>query len=390
MGEKDQLTLEEMRRYSRQLILPGVGPAGQKKLKAARVLIVGLGGLGSPVALYLAAAGVGALGLVDFDLVDESNLQRQIIHAPGSVGLAKVESARIRLSETNPDVEIVAYPERFTSDRAMQIAASFDVIVDCSDNFPGRYLCNDVAVLLGKPLVYGSIFQFEGQASVFGLANGPCYRCVFPNPPPPHTVPTCSEGGVLCVLPGLIGLIQATETVKLILAMGEPLSGTLLLYDALSMSFERIRIKKNPHCAICSPERTITKLLDDATLCCGKSDASVEDGADASWEVQPSRLAEELAQMNSPSPTRLIDVREPEEWELVHLPGAELIPLAALPGRMAELSPEENLVLYCKKDWRAQEALYFLRANGYRKVRRLNGGLDAWAAEVDPSLPAYW
>jgi sulfur-carrier protein adenylyltransferase/sulfurtransferase len=264
-----ELTPAELRRYSRQLILPGVGLAGQKKLKAARVLIVGLGGLGSPVALYLAGAGIGTLGLVDFDTVDESNLQRQILHTPAGIGMPKVESARRRLEETNPDIRVRTFPTRFAPDNALDIAQEFDLLVDCSDTFPGRYLCNDVAVLLGKPDVYGSVYQYEGRATVFGLPDGPCYRCVFPTPPPPGAAPATAEGGVLGVVAGLIGLIQATETIKWILGLGEPLRGSMQIYDAAAMTMEKILLRKNPHCAICSAERTLHHLMDYDKFCGG-------------------------------------------------------------------------------------------------------------------------
>jgi sulfur-carrier protein adenylyltransferase/sulfurtransferase len=378
-----ELSREEMRRYSRHLILPDFGLAGQKKLKAARVLIIGAGGLGSPVALYLAAAGVGTLGLVDFDRVDDTNLQRQVLHGTASVGQLKVDSARARLLDLNPHIDVVTYAEPFTSANALEIARPYDVIVDGTDNFPNRYLSNDVCVLLGKPNIYGSVFRYEGQAAVFCQKDGPCYRCLFPEPPPPHSVPSCAEGGVLGVLPGLIGMVQATETLKVLLGLGQTLSGYLMVYDALTMTFEKIQIKKNPKCVICSDHPSLDHLIDYDQFC-GFPGRKVEAEADNVTAVE---LAARLA-AGGPR-LRLIDVREPQEWDFAHIAGAELIPFDQLQDRMGELNPEDEIVVYCRHDRRAIDALDLLRAFDFKNVRKLRGGLEAWAREVDPNLPTY-
>ncbi|MCX8062604.1 MAG: molybdopterin-synthase adenylyltransferase MoeB [Anaerolineales bacterium] len=380
------LSHEEILRYSRHLLIPEVGLEGQRKLKAASILVIGTGGLGSPVSLYLAAAGVGHIGLVDYDVVDASNLQRQVIHGTASVGELKVESARRRMLDLNPGIEVEVYNEPFTSENAMRIAAGYDVIIDGTDNFPTRYLSNDVCVLLGKPNVYGSIFRFEGQASVFDARRGPCYRCLFPEPPPPGMVPTCAEGGVLGVLPGTIGTIQATEALKLVLGIGEPLIGRLLLYNALDMSFDFVNLKKNPKCKICSPEPEITELIDYEAFCGVPGHDHEEGSAGKEWDITATELAEKL---KNGIPLRLIDVREPHELEISQIPGAQLIPLGQLASRLSELDSAEEIVLFCKAGTRSARALEVLLSAGFRKVKNLKGGINAWAQEVDPSLPIY-
>lgn len=380
------LSHEEILRYSRHLLIPEVGLEGQRKLKAASILVIGTGGLGSPVSLYLAAAGVGHIGLVDYDVVDESNLQRQVIHGTDSLGELKVESARRRMLDLNPEIEVEVYNEPFTSANAMRIAAQYDVIVDGTDNFPTRYLSNDVCVLLGKPNVYGSIFRFEGQASVFDARHGPCYRCLFPEPPPPGMVPSCAEGGVLGVLPGTIGTIQATEALKLVLGIGETLIGRLLLYNALDMTFDFVKLRKNPHCKICGSAPEITELIDYEAFC-GVPGHHLEDGsAGDEWDITAADLARRLKAGNH---LRLIDVREPHELEISRIEGAELIPLGQLAGRLSELDSAEEIVLFCKAGTRSARALEVLVSAGFRKVKNLKGGINAWAREVDPSLPIY-
>ncbi|MGQ0605215.1 MAG: molybdopterin-synthase adenylyltransferase MoeB [Anaerolineales bacterium] len=380
-----ELSHEEIQRYSRHLIMPEVGLSGQKKLKAASVLLIGTGGLGSPLAIYLAAAGIGKIGLVDYDVVDRTNLHRQVIHGTSSVGQLKVESAKARMLDINPDIEVVTYNESFTSDNALRIAADYDVIVDGTDNFPTRYLVNDVCVLLGKPNVYGSIFRFEGQASVFYAKEGPCYRCLFPEPPPPGLVPSCAEGGVLGILPGTIGTIQATEVIKLILGIGTSLIGKLMLYDALAMSFDEVKLRKNPHCAICGPNPTVTKLIDYEEFC-GVPGHDHEAEQATSWDITPQQLAERIQHGEH---VKIIDVREPHEWDISHIEGAQLIPLGALAAHMNELDSAEDIVLQCKTGGRSMKALELLRTAGFRKLKNLKGGINAWAREVDTSLPTY-
>lgn len=380
------LSHEEILRYSRHLLIPEVGLEGQRKLKAASILVIGTGGLGSPVALYLAAAGVGHIGLVDYDVVDSSNLQRQVIHGTASVGELKVESARRRMLDLNPGIEVEVYNEPFTSENAMRIAAPYDVIIDGTDNFPTRYLSNDVCVLLGKPNVYGSIFRFEGQASVFDARRGPCYRCLFPEPPPPGMVPSCAEGGVLGVLPGTIGTIQATEALKLVLGIGEPLIGRLLLYNALDMSCDFVNLKKNPKCKICSPNPEITQLIDYEAFCGVPGHDHEEGSAGKEWDINATELAQKL---RNGERLRLIDVREPHELEISQIPGAQLIPLGQLAARLSELDSAEEIVLFCKAGTRSARALEVLLSAGFRKVKNLKGGINAWAREVDPSLPIY-
>lgn len=380
------LSHEEILRYSRHLLIPEVGLEGQRKLKAASILVIGTGGLGSPVALYLAAAGVGHIGLVDYDVVDSSNLQRQVIHGTASVGELKVESARRRMLDLNPGIEVEVYNEPFTSENAMRIAAPYDVILDGTDNFPTRYLINDVCVLLGKPNVYGSIFRFEGQASVFDARRGPCYRCLFPEPPPPGMVPSCAEGGVLGILPGTIGTIQATEALKLVLGIGELLIGRLLLYNALDMSFDFVNLKKNPKCKICSPNPEITQLIDYEAFCGVPGHDHEEGSAGKEWDISATELAQKL---RNGERLRLIDVREPHELEISQIPGAQLIPLGQLAARLSELDSAEEIVLFCKAGTRSARALEVLLSAGFRKVKNLNGGINAWARKVDPSLPIY-
>jgi len=380
------LSHEEILRYSRHLLIPEVGLEGQKKLKAASVLVIGTGGLGSPVALYLAAAGVGRIGLVDYDVVDFSNLQRQVIHGTSGIGVLKVESARQRMLDLNPDIQVDVYNEPFTSENALRIAADYDVIIDGTDNFPTRYLTNDVCVLLGKPNVYGSIFRFDGQVSVFYAKEGPCYRCLFPEPPPPGLVPSCAEGGVLGVLPGTIGTLQATEALKLILGIGEPLIGKLMLYNALDMSFEFVKLRKNPKCKVCSPEPEITELIDYEAFCGVPGHDRDEGSAGEGWDISAPDLARRLQQGNH---IRLLDVREPHELEISQLPGADLIPLGQLAARLSELDSAQEMVVFCKSGTRSARALELLVSAGFRKAKNLKGGINAWAREVDPSLPIY-
>ena len=380
------LSHAEILRYSRHLLIPEVGLEGQKKLLAASVLVIGAGGLGSPVALYLAAAGVGRIGLVDFDVVDSSNLQRQIIHGSGTVGTLKVESARQRLRDLNPHIQVDIYNEPFTSANALRIARDYDLLVDGTDNFPTRYLVNDLCVLTGKPDVFGSIYRFEGQASVFYAKEGPCYRCLFPEPPPPGLVPSCAEGGVLGVLPGTIGTIQATEAIKLLLGIGSSLVGRLLLYNALDMSFETIQLKKNPDCLVCGTHPQVTELIDYDAFCGVPGFEHDEGSAGKNWDISATDLA---LRLKNGEKLRLIDVREPHELAISALPGAENIPLGQLAARLPELDSAQELVLFCKTGVRSTRALELLVSAGFRKVRNLQGGINAWAREVDPKLPIY-
>ncbi|HEX7976480.1 MAG TPA: molybdopterin-synthase adenylyltransferase MoeB [Anaerolineales bacterium] len=380
------LSHSEILRYSRHLLIPEVGLEGQRKLKAASVLLIGSGGLGSPAALYLAAAGVGRIGLVDYDVVDFSNLQRQVIHGMSSLGTLKVESARKRMLDINPDIQVDVYNEPFTSANALQIAKDYDVLIDGTDNFPTRYLTNDVCVLLGKPNVYGSIFRFDGQVSVFDAQHGPCYRCLFPEPPPPGLVPSCAEGGVLGVLPGTIGTLQATEALKLILGIGQPLIGRLMLYNALDMSFEFVNLRKNPKCKICSSNPEITELIDYEAFC-GVPGHDHEEGAvGGGWDIGAGELAARMKQGNH---LRLIDVREPHEVDISRIEGEELIPLGQLASRLSELNSADEMVVFCKAGTRSARALELLVSAGFKKVKNLRGGINAWAREVDPSQPIY-
>jgi len=379
------LTREEILRYSRHLLIPEVGLAGQRRLKGSSVLVIGTGGLGSPVALYLAAAGVGRIGLVDYDVVDASNLQRQVIHGTAGIGSLKVESARQRLLDLNPDIEVEAYNEPFTSQNAMRIAQGYDLLVDGTDNFPTRYLTNDVCVFLGKPNVYASIYRFDGQVSVFNAKEGPCYRCLFPEPPPPGLVPSCAEGGVLGVLPGTIGTLQATEALKVLLGIGQPLVGRLLLYNALDLSFDFVKLKKNPNCRVCGPNADVKELIDYEAFCGVPGHARDEGSAGVNWDITAPELAERLKSNH----IRLIDVREPHELEISRIPGADLIPLGQLASRLSELDSAQEMVLFCKSGSRSTRGLELLVSAGFRKVQNLKGGINAWAREVDHNLPEY-
>jgi adenylyltransferase/sulfurtransferase len=376
-------TPEQLRRYSRHLLLPEVGVAGQHRLREASVLIIGAGGLGSPTALYLAAAGVGRLGLVDFDTVEVSNLQRQVLYGTSDVGRPKLAAAKARLNDLNPDVEVTPFEEQLTRENAMRILNEFDIVVDGTDNFPTRYLVNDACVLLGKPNVYGSIYRFEGQATVFDARRGPCYRCLYPEPPPPGLVPSCAEGGVLGVLPGLIGTVQAIETVKLVLDQGEPLIGRLLLFDALAMKFRELKLRKSPECVLCGPNATQKELIDYPAFC------GVSPVAETSSDLPTIEAPALATAMKGSDPPFLLDVREPEEWEIAHLPGAKLIPQDELPERVSELTEVREVVVYCKTGNRSGRATRLLLDLGFRNVRNLRGGIDAWAHEVDPSMPTY-
>ena len=376
----------EIMRYSRHLLIPEVGLEGQRKLKAAAVLVIGTGGLGSPVAMYLAAAGVGSIGLVDYDVVDFSNLQRQVIHGTSGIGALKVESARQRMLDINPGIQVDCYNEPFTSENAMRIARDYDILIDGTDNFPTRYLSNDVCVFLGKPNVYGSIYRFDGQVSVFDAQRGPCYRCLFPEPPPPGLVPSCAEGGVLGVLPGTIGTLQATEALKLILGIGDPLIGRLMLYNALDMSFEFVKLRKNPKCKVCGLEPEITELIDYEAFCGVPGHDHEEGSVGGNWDISATELAERI---NKGNPIRLVDVREPHEQDISHIDGAELFPLGLLAGRLSELDSAEEMVVFCKAGTRSARALDLLVGAGFRKVKNLKGGINAWAREVDPSQPIY-
>jgi molybdopterin/thiamine biosynthesis adenylyltransferase/rhodanese-related sulfurtransferase len=367
--------------------MPEVGLEGQRKLKAASVLVIGTGGLGSPVGMYLAAAGIGNIGLVDYDVVDYSNLQRQVIHGTSGLGTLKVESARQRMLDINPDIEVEIYNEPFTSENAMRIAEDYEVLIDGTDNFPTRYLVNDVSVLLGKANVYGSIFRFEGQVSVFDAREGPCYRCLFPEPPPPGLVPSCAEGGVLGVLPGTIGTLQATEALKLILGIGEPLIGRLMLYNALDMSFEFVNLRKNPKCKICGPEPEVTELIDYEEFCGVPGHDHDEGEVGGGWDITATELADRLR--SDGQHIKLIDVREPHELEISKIEGAKLIPLGQLAARMSELDSADEIVLFCKSGTRSARALELLASAGFRKMKNLKGGINAWAREVDHSLPIY-
>ena len=379
----NSLSNEEIRRYSRHLILPEFGMTGQRRVKHGSVLLIGTGGLGSPLALYLAAAGVGHLGLVDFDVVDESNLQRQIVHGTSTLGIAKTESARRRLRDLNPHIEITTYEEQMTSENALELMRPYDVIVDGTDNFPTRYLTNDASVMLGKPNVYGSIFRFEGQATVFyPKEGGPCYRCLYPEPPPPGLVPSCAEGGVLGVLPGVFGTIQATETLKLLAGIGEPLVGRLLLYDALSMRFRELKLRRNPDCPVCGEHPTVTELIDYEQFC----GIIPEPMRASAYEITPVEVSEWL---HSDDPPFLLDVREPNEWEIGHLPDAMRISVNELQGRLNELDTAREMVVYCRSGVRSGRAVDMLRQAGFRKVKNMTGGILRWADEVDPSIPKY-
>jgi adenylyltransferase/sulfurtransferase len=386
-AEQVELSPDELRRYARHIIMPEVGLDGQKKLKAARVLVIGAGGLGSPVSLYLAAAGVGTLGLVDFDVVEHSNLQRQILHGTSDVGRSKLDSARERLNDVNPEVAVECHEARLTSANALEILDGYDIVVDGTDNFPTRYLTNDACVLLRKPNVYGSIFRFEGQVSVFYAEEGPCYRCLFREPPPPGLVPSCAEGGVLGVLPGIVGALQANETLKLILGAGEPLIGRLLLFDALRVRFRELKLRKAPDCPVCGRNPTIRELIDYEEFC-GVRQAEAEEVA-LQDEVPAITPRELKARLDAGGRIRLIDVREPQEWDLCRLEPAELIPLGTFPAHMNRLDSAEEIVVYCRSGARSAHAVQLLREAGFRKAYNLKGGILAWSDEVDPSIPKY-
>jgi sulfur-carrier protein adenylyltransferase/sulfurtransferase len=377
------LSNEEIRRYSRHLILPEFGMDGQRRLKEGSVLLIGTGGLGSPLALYLAAAGVGHIGLVDFDVVDESNLQRQIAHGTSTIGVRKTESARRRLNDLNPNVEVTTYEEQVTSENAFELMRPYDVIVDGTDNFPTRYLTNDASVMLGKPNVYGSIFRFEGQATVFyPKQGGPCYRCLYPEPPPPGLVPSCAEGGVLGVLPGVIGTIQATEAIKLLAGIGETLVNRLMLYDALSMRFRELKLRRNPDCPVCGDHPTVTELIDYEMFC----GITPEPETFTSHEITP---IEVNTWLHSDDPPFLLDVREPNEWEIGHLPDATRISINELQGRLNELDTAREMVVYCRSGARSGRAVDMLRTAGFRKVKNMTGGILRWSDDVDASIPKY-
>ncbi len=381
-----ELSHDEILRYSRHLLIPEVGLEGQRKLKASSVLVIGTGGLGSPVALYLAAAGVGRIGLVDYDVVDSSNLQRQVIHGTSTVGKLKVDSARSKLLDLNPSIQVDTYNEPYTSENALRIARDYDLILDGTDNFPTRYLTNDVAVFLGKPNVYASIYRFDGQVSVFYAKEGPCYRCLFPEPPPPGLVPSCAEGGVLGVLPGTIGTLQATEALKVLLGIGTPLIGKLLLYNALDMSFDFVTLKKNPNCRVCGPTADIKELIDYEEFCgVPGHDHGEEGSAGEGLDITAAELAERLKTNH----LKLLDVREPHELEISALPGAVNIPLGQLAARLSELDSAEEMVVFCKGGTRSARALELLASAGFKKVKNLKGGINAWARDVDTTLPIY-
>jgi len=388
--EPPPLEGEEIKRYSRHLILPEIGMDGQRRLKAASVLCIGAGGLGSPVAMYLAAAGIGRIGIVDFDVVDFSNLQRQIIHGTPDVGRSKLDSARDTINALNPHVQVDTYEAALSSENAIDLFGPYDVIIDGTDNFPTRYLVNDACVLTGKPNAYGSIFRFEGQASVFATKDGPCYRCLYPEPPPPGLVPSCAEGGVLGVLPGMVGMIQATEAIKLILGIGEPLIGRFLIYDALRMRFRELKLRKDPDCPVCGTHPTVTRLIDYEQFCGmhpqpQTAPASAEAPTPA-WEITPVELKR---RMDAGEDLQIVDVREPNEYQINRIPGAVLIPLGELPRRYQELDLDREIVLHCKMGGRSAKAQDFLRTIGVTNTKNLRGGVLAWIDQVDPTQPKY-
>ena len=392
----DELSREELQRYARHLVLPEVGLDGQRKLKAARVLVVGAGGLGAPVSLYLAAAGVGTLGLVDFDVVDASNLHRQVLFGASDVGRPKLQAAAERLRSVNPHLSIEPFEGRLTSDNALEIVRRFDVVADGTDNFPTRYLVNDACVLTGRPNAYASVFRFEGQVSVFWAEKGPCYRCLFAEPPPPGLVPSCAEGGVLGVLPGLLGTMQAAEALKLVLGVGDPLIGRLLLVDTLAMRFRELRIRKNPDCAVCGPRPTVTRLIDYESFC-GESPAAAVAAAEGALVSSPAMFGrgpeisvEDLKAMRDRGDRFvLVDVREAHEWPIADLPDSIKIPLATLPQNLGKLSKDDDIVVYCRSGARSGSAVQFLQRSGYAKAKNLVGGINRWAERIDPTLTRY-
>ena len=385
-AELPELTKDELSRYSRHLILPEVGEAGQRKLKAARVLCVGTGGLGSPLALYLAAAGVGTLGLVDFDVVDASNLQRQIIHSTADIGRKKLDSAAEKLQALNPNLNVIKHDTLLTSANALDILKDYDVIADGTDNFPTRYLVNDACVLLGKPNAYGSIFRFEGHASVFATKDGPCYRCLYPEPPPPGLVPSCAEGGVLGILPGLVGVIQATETIKLILGKGSTLVGRLLLVDALNMRFRELKLRKNPECPVCGAHPTVTQLIDYQQFCgiapATKEEIAVKNG------VPQITVSELKRRIDAGEDLFILDVREPFEYQIANI-GGKLVPQGEVPQRLAEIDRDREIIVHCKAGGRSQRIAEFLKQSGYPDVVNVAGGILAWSSEIDATVPKY-
>jgi molybdopterin/thiamine biosynthesis adenylyltransferase/rhodanese-related sulfurtransferase len=381
-----ELSVDEVRRYSRHLIIPDVGMTGQKRLKNAKVLCVGAGGLGSPALLYLAAAGVGTLGVIDFDVVDESNLQRQIIHGQSDVGRSKAESARDSIKEINPLVNVIVHKERLDSDNAMQLFAPYDLIVDGTDNFATRYLVNDACVLLGKPYVWGSIYRFDGQASVFWADHGPCYRCLYPEPPPPGMVPSCAEGGVLGVLCASIGSIQVTEAIKVLTGIGDPLVGRLMIYDALDMTYRSVRVRKDPECPVCGKNPTVTELIDYEEFCGAVSQEAQEAAAGSTISARQLK-----GMLDGDDAIFLVDVREPNEYEIVSIPGAVLIPKGEfLSGAALEQLPQDRrIVLHCKSGARSAECLAIVKDAGFADAVHVGGGVLAWVSQVDPSLPSY-
>ena len=380
------LTNEEIRRYSRHLILPEVGLAGQRKIRNTSVLCIGAGGLGSPIAMYLAAAGIGKLGIVDFDTVDYSNLQRQILHSDADVGVSKADSAKASINALNPNVEVELYKTRISSENALDLIRPYDIVVDGTDNFPTRYLTNDACVLLKKPNVYGSIFRFEGQASVFAPhLGGPCYRCLYPEPPPPGMVPSCAEGGVLGVLPGIIGCIQATEILKLALGKGSSLIGRLMLFNALDMKFRELKLRKDPKCPVCGPNPTVTQLIDYEMFC-----GIQPEPANPSANPDEVSLQEMKKALDTPSlGIRVIDVREPDEQQIARIAGVPLVPLSTLPQRFTDLDPNVQYYIHCKSGVRSMKALRFLREQGFKYVKSVKGGINGWSDEIDPSVPKY-
>ncbi|HEY7389413.1 MAG TPA: molybdopterin-synthase adenylyltransferase MoeB [Bryobacteraceae bacterium] len=380
--EAEALSKDEILRYSRHLIIPEVGVEGQQKLKAAKVLLVGAGGLGAPLGLYLAAAGVGRIGLVDFDVVDFTNLQRQVIHSTADVGRKKLDSAAEKMQGINPHLKLTKHEVALSSENALDILKDYDLVVDGTDNFPTRYLVNDACVLLGKPNVYGSIFRFEGQATVFAYEGGPCYRCLYPEPPPPGLVPSCAEGGVLGILPGTIGLIQATEAVKLILGIGEPLVGRLLLYDALGMHFRELKLRKNPECPACGAHPTITKLIDYQQFC----GIPAQEPKVTENEIE---VTEVKAKLDRGDNFVLLDVREPHEYQIAKIPGAKLIPLGEVSKHVDEFDKDADIVIHCKMGGRSAKACTIFRNAGFQHVRNMKGGITAWSDQVDPSVPKY-
>jgi adenylyltransferase/sulfurtransferase len=378
---QEGLSQEEIKRYSRHLILPEVGLEGQRKLRASSVLIVGVGGLGAPLGMYLTAAGVGRVGLVDLDVVEESNLQRQVLFSTYDVAKPKLEVARERLEALNPGVQVETHETRLTSDNAMEIISQFDVVVDGTDNFPTRYLVNDACVLLGKPNVYGSIFRFEGQISVFDAKRGPCYRCLYPEPPPPGLVPSCAEGGVLGVLPGVVGSLQAMEALKVLLGKGDLLIGRLLLFDALKMKFRELKLRKNPDCPLCGERPAITELIDYEEFCGLREEEAIP----SEFQMDP----EEVSGLLEKGEVTLLDVREPVEWQICHIPGARLIPMGEVPYRLGELNTADRIIVHCHTGARSARITQFLRDLGFTRVWNMAGGIDAWAKKVDPEMPRY-